>query len=300
MELRQLKTFQTAARLSSFNRAATVLNYSRSAVSTQIRLLEEEFGVALFNRLGKRICLTEAGQMLMSYSQRMLDVEQETLARISGLEEPQGSISARVPQSISTYVLPSVLRKFQANFPKVGFDISTCAYETLIHELKTGIIDIAFLLAESIPFSDLRTEVLGFETLVVVSSPNHPLAKKSAVDIHDFAGQSILLPKHDCSYKMVFQRMLVEEKIEPATYIELNSIEAIKRCVFDGVGVAMLPIIACRQAIAQKTIAILPWPEEQLETAILMIWHKDKWISPILQVFMDTVRQTVNSTETGE
>jgi DNA-binding transcriptional LysR family regulator len=300
LELRQLKTFQTVARLLSFNRAAAILNYSRSAVSTQIKLLEEEFGVALFNRLGKRICLTEAGQMLMSYSQRMLDVEQETLAKVSGLDEPHGSISARVPQSISTYLLPSVLRKFQASFPKVGFDISTCAYETLIHELKTGITDIAFLLAESIPFSELRTEVLGFETLVVVSSPNHPLAKQSTVHIHDLAGQSILLPKHDCSYKMVFQRILLEEKVEPATYMELNSIEAIKRCVFSGIGVAMLPMMAIKEEIASKALVALPWPEEQLETAILMIWHKNKWLSPILQAFMDTVRQTVNSMKNGK
>jgi len=71
------RTFQTVARLLSFNRAAEILNYSQSIVSAQIKLLEEEFGVTLFNRLGKRISLTEAGQMLMGYSQKMLDIEQE-------------------------------------------------------------------------------------------------------------------------------------------------------------------------------------------------------------------------------
>ena len=91
MELRQLKTFQTVARLLNFNRAAEILNYSQSAVSTQIKLLEEELGVSLFDRLGKSVCLTEAGHMLVQYSQKMLDIEKETLAKVSGWEEPQGS-----------------------------------------------------------------------------------------------------------------------------------------------------------------------------------------------------------------
>jgi DNA-binding transcriptional LysR family regulator len=297
MELRQLKTFQTVAHLLSFNRAAEILNYSQSTVSAQIKLLEEEFGVALFNRLGKRISLTESGQMLMRYSRKMLDIEQETLARVSGQEEPHGSISIRIPQSISTYLLPSVLCKFQVNFPKVGFDIGTCAYEALTHELRTGITDIAFLLADSIPFPELRTEVLGFETLVIVSSPDHPLAQQSNIHIRDLAGQTILLPKHDCSYKTLLVRSLIDEKVSPARVIELNAIEAIKQCVFRHIGVAMLPLMAIKEELAHKTMTILPFAEEHFETALLMIWHKDKWLSPILQFFMDTVRQVMKNPE---
>lgn len=296
MELRQLKTFQTVARMLSFNRAADVLNYSQSAVSTQIRLLEQEFGVTLFNRLGKRICLTEAGQILMRYSQKLLDIEQETFAKVSGWEEPRGLISIRIPQSLSTYLLPSVLCKFKAGFPKVGFDIATCAYEPLIHELRTGTIDLAFLLADSIPFAELRTEVLGFETLVMISTPEHPLADKPGMSISDLAGQSILLPKHDCSYKMIFRRILTEEKVEAATYMQMNSIEAIKQCAYKGIGVAMLPLMAVEQEIAQGKLRILSWPEEPLETAIIMIWHKDKWLSPILEAFMEIMRLVVKKT----
>jgi DNA-binding transcriptional LysR family regulator len=295
MELRQLKTFQVVSRLLSFNRAAENLNYAPSTVSTQIRLLEEEFGVPLFDRLGKRIRLTEAGRTLMHYSQKMLDIEKETLAKISGWEEPHGSISIRIPQSIGTYVLPSVLSKFQARFSKVGFDIGTCAYDTLVHELHTGITDIAFLLADSISFSELKVDLLRVEPLVVVSSPDHPLAERPAMDIYDLIGQSILLPKHDCSYKMLFERMLTEEKVEPVTFMELNSIETIKQCVLKGIGVAMIPKMAIKKEVAQKEMTILPWPEEQLETAVLMIWHKDKWLSPTLEAFMQAAKEVMKA-----
>ncbi len=295
MELRQLKTFQTVARLMNFNRSAEILNYSQSAVSAQIKLLEEELGVPLFDRLGKSVRLTEAGQMLVQYSQKMLDIEEETLAKVSGWEEPHGSISVRIPQSIGTYLLPSVLSEFHAMFPKVGFDIGSCTFHSLRHELKTGITDVAFLLADSIPFAELKAELLRIEHLVIVSSPDHPLAKKSVMHISDLAGQSILLPKHDCSYKMQFEQILTEEKVDSATFMELNSIEAIKQCVIKGIGVTMIPMISVSQEIEQKKLILLPWAEEKLETGIIMIWHKDKWISPTLQAFMDTVKEVMKS-----
>lgn len=293
MELRQLKTFVTVARLLSFNRAAETLNYAQSTVSSQIKLLEEELGLPLFDRLGKRILLTEAGHMLLQYSQKMLTLEKETLAKVSGLEEPHGSISIRMPQSIGTYYLPSILSKFQNSFPRVGFDISTCAYEVLLNELRTGIIDVAFLLADSVPFSELKTELLGVEPLVVVSSSNHPITKQDNFHIRNLADQTIFLPKHDCSYKMIFEQILTEEQVAPVTFIELNSLEAIKQCILKGLGVAMIPLMAVNKEIEQKEMTILPWPEEKLETAILMIWHKEKWLSPTLQAFMNTVKEVM-------
>ncbi len=293
MELRQLKTFQTVARLLSFNQAADVLNYAPSTVSAQIKLLEEEFGVLLFDRLGKRVILTEAGQTLVQYAKRMLDIEAETFTEISGWEEPCGAISIRIPQSIGTYHLPSIIEKFKARFPKVGFNISSCAYQSLPRELKEGITDLAFLLTESVQSNELVAEMLKIEPLVIVASPQHPLCALDDVRINDFAGESILLPKHDCSYKMSFEQILTREKVKSATIMEMNSIEAIKQCVKKGIGITMIPEIAVKDEISRKSLVVLPWVEESLEAAILMIWHKDKWISPTLKVFMDTARELI-------
>jgi len=92
---------------------------------------------------------------------------------------------------------------------------------------------------------------------------------------------------------MLFERILTEEKVDSATIIELNSIEAIKHCVIKGIGVTMIPMMSVAQEIEQRKLTILPWSEEKLETAILMIWHKDKWLSPTLQAFMDTVKKVM-------
>ncbi|MBI9093181.1 MAG: LysR family transcriptional regulator [Desulfobacterium sp.] len=291
MEIRQLKTFQTVAQLLSFNRAAQVLNYAQSTVSAQIKLLEQELGVSLFERLGKRITLTQEGQKLIRYARKMVDMEQETLTEMSRKEEPHGSISVRIPQTLSTYRLPDILQQFKTHYPKVSFNVSTCASYTLEQELKAGIIDVAFLLADSINALDLQSEVLAYEPLILVADPNHPLATKPKVTVQDLQGESILLPKHDCGYKMQFETMLSERQVKAATITELNSIEAVKQCVIRGIGITIIPQIAVAKEIAHNQLTPLAWTDDTIESAVLMIQHKDKWISPVLKTFMDISRE---------
>jgi DNA-binding transcriptional LysR family regulator len=293
MELRQLKTFLTVGKLLNFNRAAETLNYAQSTVSVQIHALEEEFGVPLFDRLGKQVVLTEAGEALMRYAQKMLDIEEETHSEVGGSTRPKGSLSIRMPQSLGIYYLPEILGKFCTLYPNVNFGINSCTYHSLEHELKSGITDLAFLMAESISARDLKSEVLGFVRLMIVASPGHPLANKASVSMRDLEGERVFLAKHDCSYRMVFEQMLTEERVKTAAVIEVNTLETIKQCIMDGIGVTIMPEISVREEVNRNELAVLSWTEEMLETAILMIRHKDKWISPTLQAFMNTVREVI-------
>ena len=234
---------------------------------------------------------------MLQYSQKMLNIEKEIFSKISSWQEPFGELSIRIPQSIGTYLLPSVLSKFHTQFPKVGVDISSCIYHSLQHELRTGIADLAFLFADSIPFSELEVELLRVEPLILVSSPDHTLAKQSNIDVRDLIQQSIFLPKHDCSYKMLFEQLLTAENISPITYMEVNSVETIKQCVMRGIGITLIPKMSVEQEIAQKKLTALSWSQEGLETGIIMIWHKDKWLSPTLRALMDIVREVLKSSE---
>jgi DNA-binding transcriptional LysR family regulator len=299
MELRQLKTFIAVATQLNFNRAAEVLHYAQSTISAQIKALEEDFGLPLFDRLGKRIALTEAGQMLLRYAQKMVSLEEETFAQVIGQEKPRGLLSVRAPQSISTYYLPAVIEIFQKAYPLISLDISACAFHALQQELKSGITDVAFLLTDMISSKELCCEMLGREALVIAAHPDHPLAGRPSIEAGDLKGQPLLLPKHDCGYKMVFEQLLSERKVRSATVIEYNSIEAIKQCVLRGLGITILTEAALRPEIELKRLAVLPWSEGQLETAVLMIWHKDKWISPALKCFMNAARATFRNGHLG-
>jgi DNA-binding transcriptional LysR family regulator len=294
MELRQLKTFRTVATLLSFHRAADVLNYAQSTISAQIRGLEEDLDVRLFDRLGKRIVLTEAGELLFQYAQKMLDIEAETVATVKSRNRPEGSLTIRAPQSVGNTYLPVVFGRFRARFPRVSFNFHTCAFHSLEHELQTGVTDLAFLLAESIKSASLVAEPLRFERLLIVSNPGNPLVQKGGVTLTDLADQPIFVAKSDCGYRMTFEQMLAEAKVKPQPLLEFSSVEMLKTCLKKSVGVTMIPEITVRRELDRGELSVLSWEEGHLDTAVLMIWHKEKWLSPALEAFMTIARDVMS------
>ncbi len=297
MELRNLKTFRTVATLLSFNQAAEVLNYAQSTVSSQIKALEDELAVRLFDRLGKRIVLTPAGVMLSQYAQKMLDIEAETLSEVRNQVFPHGSLSIRVPQTIGLHFMPAILSRFQVRFPGVGCRFHRCAFHALEHELQTGVTDLAFLFAESARSACLTVEPLRFEPLILVTNPKNPLVSKEIVTPEDLRDHPIFLPGEDCGYRMVFEAILAEHGVEPRIVLDFNSIEMMRECLKVCTGVAVMPEVAVKRELHQSELTALRWSEQGMETAILMIRHKDRWISPALRAFMETATEVIGASE---
>jgi DNA-binding transcriptional LysR family regulator len=300
MELRQLKTFRMVATLQSFGKAALALDYAQSTVSEQIKSLEGSLGVRLFNRKNRRISLTPSGEMLLQYAQKMIDIEEEARSEITEQKEAHGSLSIRIPETVSTHYLPRILKMFRERYPKVRLNFARCAFYGLQQELASGIIDLAFLLADdSFTMPDTKTETLLKLPLVVVARAGHPFASRESVDIQNLIDEPILLPSEDCSYRVALERMITGENVEPATILNFNSIEAIRRCVISGAGITLATEIAVQDDVRAGRLSVLPWTGEQVEANLQMIWHKSKWISPILQAFMETVRESVAALNGG-
>lgn len=290
MELRQLRTFLTVGRQLSFYRAAETLHYAQSTVSAQIRALEEELGVPLFDRLGKKVVLTAAGESLMQHAERMLAIEEEARSGVAVWKEPKGTISLRIPETVGTCLLPAAFSAFHRSYPNIGLDISTCALYTLKQEFRTGVTDLAFLLADSISAAELVVEALGFLRIAAVCAPEHRLVAENTFTLADLAGETLLLSKQDCSYKMGVDRELTEQDIRLGARMEMTSVATIRQCAIHGMGIAVLPEIAVREEIQAGLLHRLPWEDEGLEQAVLMLWHKDKWISRPLAKLMDEAR----------
>ncbi|MGD9505424.1 MAG: LysR family transcriptional regulator [Syntrophobacteraceae bacterium] len=288
MELQRLQTFRTVATLMSFNQAAEVLNYAQSTVSAQIKALEDELGTMLFKRIGKSIQLTEAGAKMLLYADKLLAIKDEALAEVAG-RRASGLLTLRMPQSIAACYLPHILCRYQPRFPGVRLDITSCAVHALERELQIGAVDLAFLFGETIGAANLDFELLGSERLVIVVHPSHPLAAHRKADFKDLKGQVLLLAKYDCGYRMAIEQALAAEKITPATVIEMNSVEAVKRTIIAGMGVSVLPEIVTRLEIEDGLVARVDWVDD-LETGILMIRHKDRWRPPALDAFMEMAR----------
>lgn len=290
MELRQLKTFVTVAELLSFNQAASVLNFAQSTVSSRIRGLEEELGVPLFDRLGKKIALTESGKTMLRYAKKMIDMEAETMAEVGQETDSVGTLSLRIPQSLGAYILPQALKQFQKAYPRFDMDINSCTFSSLKRELRSGITDMAFLLIDSIHEADLISEVLGFTDILFICANDSALCNQSNVQLSELENHTVLVPKYDCHYNKTFLQSLGESMIRPTSTIELNSIETIKSCVEAGVGLGILPEIAVREELKEGRFSCFQIEGEKVETAILMILHKDKWISSSMGRFIEEVR----------
>ena len=295
MELRQLKTFKAVADHLSFHKAADAINYAQSTVSAQIMALEEDFGIPLFERLGRSIKLTEAGENFYQYACKMLELAEA--ARVDLIEGARlaGSLTIRVPESFCVHHLSRVVIEFHNRMPNVKMRFITCAQEGLMRDLRKGVTDLAFLLAESIQSKDLAVEILGTEQLVFVSAPNHPLVRFNKFEIDMLTEHTLLLSRVDCSYRRILEQILQDSKCEPKMVIEFNSVAAIIACVASGLGVTLIPEIAARRELELRTLATLPWSEGDMEVAQLMIWHQDKWLSPIMKGFMDTVREVLKN-----
>ena len=289
VEIRQLRTFKVVSGFLSFSKAAEHLNYAQSSISAQIKALEEELGVQLFDRLGRGIRLTEAGERLMHYAGKVLDLTDEATAEIVNTERPCGSLTIRIPESFGIYRLPRVLGPYVTRHPGVELSFITCAHETLDKDLRKGITDLAFLLTESIGAADLDAEVIGFESIALVAAPGHRLSRREAVHTRDLHGETILLSNVDCSYRRTFERLIDEAGAGPRNVHVFNSIETLKRCVIDGTGVTVLPKVAVRENLARGELEALRW-EEEFDVALLMIWYRERWRSPALEAFMEMTR----------
>lgn len=291
MELRDVRTFMAVAQDLSFSRAAEALHAVQSTVSARVANLERELGVRLFERLGRRVVLTEEGRRLQEYARRLLDLEDEARAWVAGESEARGALTIRVPETLCAVRMPGVLRRFRLRFPHVSLSLTTCAQEGLDKDLRRGAVDLAFLFADSVAAGDMTVEALGTEPLLLLAAPVHRLAARPSVGPEDLQDETLLVSRVDCSYRRMFERLLREEGVRTGAGLEFSSVSGLKSCLLGGLGVAVLPESAVRADLAEGRLRSLPWNGGGLETGVLMLRHKDKWLSPTLEAFMEAARK---------
>lgn len=294
MELRDLRTFATVARTLNFRRTSECLNTAQSTISARIAGLEEELGTRLFDRLGARVVLTEAGSRLLGYAQKMLDLEDEARTWIMDGAEVRGSLTVRVPESLCIHRMGGAIRSFREQFPLIKLSFITCTLDGLEKDLRLGVTDLAFVYMDAVKAADLQVECLGVEPLVLASAAGHPMARRANVTPEAFQGASLLLAKGDCSYRRMFEELLAEAGVETGVGMEFSSLAALGLCLSAGMGITILPEVAVRGGLRDGSWSVLSWQGEALETGILMIRHREKWLSPPLRAFMELARTGIS------
>ncbi|WP_314613389.1 LysR family transcriptional regulator [Streptomyces stackebrandtii] len=290
MELRLLVTFEKVADVLSFTRAAADLGYAQSSVTGQIRSLETSLGVELFERLGSRIRLTEAGERLLPYARRMTELAEEAKTAVATAAEPTGTIAVGTMESLTSYRLPPLLEYFHHRYPKVRLTLRPTLGDATRQALRQGTYDVGFLMEPGTEHEGLESEVLAPEPLVLVAGPGHPLAGRTGLTSADLAAAHLVGTEPGCPYRDLFEEEL-REWAPP--FMEFGTIEATKRGVTSGLGVALLPRVTVAEELTSGTLVALDW-EAPFTLFTQLAWRRGKKLPPHVRLFVEQARRLVS------
>lgn len=287
MDIKQLQTFLTASETLSFTQTAQLLDYAQSSITAQIKSLEEELGVVLFERLGKRISLTEEGERLQQYAQKMLDLNMEMKKAVLN-EQTQAVLKIGAQESQCVYRLPSVLQQFQKSHPQVKIIFKPVHTTEIAKDLlQSGNLDIAFITDAYKETPMLHRERLIQEQLVFVSAPTDSNEERAVFSLQQLSNETMLLTESGCSYRNQLELQLQQEGSLPIQMIEFASIEAIKQCVMAGLGITFLPKMVVEKELKNQRLQELITATKLADIFTDIAWHKDKHISPYLADFIE-------------
>src|SRR5580698_1723328 len=244
MDLHQLRVFQAAINSGGFTRAGEQLHLSQSTVSQHIKMLEEELGCSLFLRVGKRVLVTEAGNVLLQYAERIFrDLKNAEMAVKEMNALKRGTVRLGVGPTTLTYRLPPVLRDYIHRFPQIELIVLSGNTEFLLGALRSQNLDLAIVMSTA-PQSGLNVTALGREELVIVLNAKHPLARQRTLTPSDLATLRFILYEKNTAMQNLIDRYFESLGIVAHIAMEVENNEAIKSLVRAGLGASILPLCA--------------------------------------------------------
>lgn len=291
MDIRQLKTFLTIAKLQSFTLTAQNLGYAQSTITTQIQLLEKEFGVKLFERLGHNISLTLEGKRLLPFAEQIIKLSDDAKNAMTYSDLPKGTLVIGAVESLCIMRLPKILKEYRLRYPDVEIILKFGSCTDFLRGLRDNTIDIAFFLEEKISEEGYVTEICFPEPMGILSSPEHPFTEKENVYPEDLNGETLILTEIGCGYRALFENILTQFAIKPCSIIETGNVQAIKQLTMSGLGITLLPLIAAEEECSQQRLAKLNWKGPSFEILTQVLYHKDKWISAALKAFIELLHE---------
>ncbi|MBP2628095.1 MAG: transcriptional regulator, LysR family [Firmicutes bacterium] len=286
MELRQLQIFCIAAETLNFTKTAIKLGYVQSNITSQIRQLEDELNVKLFDRLGRRLELTSEGKDFLKKAENILQLCQRAKSEFSP-DSFRGILNIGAAEFLCVYRLPKLLFEYRKQYPLVEIRVQTESYKPLFGLIRNNSIDIAMALTNEIGQLDLDGRTLFNEKMVVVVSPSHSLALKKIIEPKDLSGQCLILSSEGCGYRPIVLAVLEKYDLKPSVIMELSSIGARKECAICGLGVTILPQIAAKDDLQQGKLIELEWKGPSFDVKTQIMWHREKWLSPTINAFIE-------------
>ena len=280
MELRTINTFLHIAELHSFSRAARELGYSQSAVSAQVAQLEAELETPLFDRVGKTVRLTDAGQTFLTYARSLLATAEQARAALQPARQVSGTLRVALADSVCSTFLPDLLQRYHALCPQVELVLRTATDDEMLQMLGSNQIDLAYTLDKPLLQPSFVLAVDEPEPICVVAPAGHPLA-----------GQEFLLTERGMSYRDALDQCMAAQGLAIKPFLELGSASLLCQMVEHGMGLSFLPEYIVQNALAAGTLSRLNVPACRVEMRRQLFYHRDKWLTPQMKAFITLVQR---------
>ncbi|MDO5293954.1 MAG: LysR family transcriptional regulator [bacterium] len=289
MEIRTLITFQKILETGSFTKAADALGYSQSTVTMQIKQLEAELGVLLFDRMGHKTSVNHEGLRFAKYASRIIAEANNALADLSSDGTPKGTLRIGILESICTAHLPLIVSQYHTLYPDVTTVIKIGTFPELQTMLNSGQIDILWTFDHLLHPLEWTLAFTYESPIIVVCSPDSPLLTKESLQLKDIAYMPFILTEKDCSYRIAFSNALAAKGYTPNVFLEIGSTELIKKFLEADLGLSVLPQYTVASELERNTLRTLSITDFDLHMHGQLFFHKSMWISPAITAFIQIV-----------
>ncbi len=287
MDLKYLNTFRVIVEEGSFSKAAERLNYTQSTITFQIGQLEQELSSSLFEKIGRKMVLSKAGEQLIPFVDEVLSSVERLRCFEDDLTVCQGDLRIGVGETLLCYQLPAILKEFHKQAPKARLFLRSMNCYEIRDELKNGALDLGVFYEDVGGFgSSLTTHPFGTYPLALVASPELRSCYPDFITPDQQIPVPFIINEPNCVFRQIFERYLREKSIMLDHTIELWSIPTIKNLVKNDVGISFLPRFAVQAELDKRVLAEIPTGLTDTTISAVCGYHKNKWISPLMKLFI--------------
>lgn len=288
MELKYLNTFRVIVEEGSFSKAAEKLNYTQSTITFQIGQLEQELSTSLFEKIGRKMVLTKAGERLLPYVDEVLQSVDRLRCFEDDLAQCQGDLNIGVGETLMCYKLPAILKEFHRQAPKARLFLRSMNCYDIRNELLAGTLDLGVFYKDVGGFgSNLTANPVGTYEVILVASPTIKSRFPDFITPDQTISVPFIINEQNCIFRQIFEKYLRERAIVLDHTIELWSIPTIKNLVKNDVGISFLPRFAVQEELERGELVEIPTEITPTHISAVCAHHKNKWISPLMRLFIN-------------
>lgn len=299
MNLNQLKLFYMAAKHGSLSAAAEAMCITQPAVTKGIQRLQEYYEIKLFNRFGKKMALTDAGEVLYGIAESIFEMENQAEESLRDFQQrKRGFIRILSSESFGSYYLPFIINRFSNANPRIRISVDLLPTEQIVEKTAALSNDLGFI-SYPVPHKKLFMREILEDSYQIIVPPGHPFALKAVIEPEDLAGQPVIVHEKGSAPRKSTEEFAGRHNINLTIPLELSNNEAIKTAVEEGVGIAIITRRVVSKEIEMGKLRAIPLSDPSMTRKFYLIHHKDKYLSRPLQSLIDMVDQWASEYSRG-